>query len=432
MKKPKKQKTPKKHLSYDERVIIETMLNDAESISSIARKLQRPKSTISREIHRNVITSKATVNNCVHRRECIYLHICGNEACTKHCSSCARCVKYCSEYEPELCKKLVSLGICNSCKKKGYCTFVKRVYKASEAEKHYRNTLIGRRSGFDLTYEEIAHIDAIVSPRIQNGQSPYHIVQSEGDSLGISESTLRRLIAGCELDARDIDLKEKVRRKPRKTTNRTMKKEFLSKEKAGHKYEDYLEFISENDCSVVEMDCVEGTKDDTSVLLTLYFRAAKFQLAFIMREHTSSSVVDTLDKIETILGSELFSQMFPAILTDNGHEFLDIHGMERSINGDTRTKIFFCEPNRSDEKGGCENNHKRIRDIIPKGTSLEQFNQFDINKMMNHINSYKRKSLYGKTPYEVAVNIFPEDFFILLGIEQIPADKVIMSPKLLK
>lgn len=41
--------------------------------------------------------------------------------------------------------------------------------------------------------------------------------------------------------------------------------------------------------------------------------------------------------------------------TDNSSEFADILGMETScITGKQRTKIFFCEPNRSDEKGSCE------------------------------------------------------------------------------
>ena len=123
--------------------------------------------------------------------------------------------------------------------------------------------------------------------------------------------------------------------------------------------------------------------------------------------------------------------MFSLILTDNGHEFTDILGMERSIFGGKRTKIFFCEPNRSDEKGNCENNHKYIRYIIPKGYSLEPYSQMDISIMMNHINSFKRKSIYGRSPYEMAMAVLPSDFFILLGLEIISPEKVILTPSLL-
>ena len=105
--------------------------------------------------------------------------------------------------------------------------------------------------------------------------------------------------------------------------------------------------------------------------------------------------------------------------------------MERSINGGQRTKVFFCEPNRSDEKGACENNHKYIRYIIPKGTSLEPFNQFDINRMMNHINSFLRKELFGKAPYDIAMSVLPSDFFIMLGLEKIAPKEFILKPSLL-
>ena len=140
-----------------------------------------------------------------------------------------------------------------------------------------------------------------------------------------------------------------------------------------------------------------------------------------------------LDKIEETLGAELFRLAFPLILTDNGQEFSDIRGMERSFFDpeQKRTMVFFCEPNRSDEKGACENNHKMIRDIIPKGSSLEPYMQWDITSMMNHINSYRRKSQFGKCAYDIAMAVFPEDFFILLGLEKIPDNDVTLSPALL-
>lgn len=87
------------------------------------------------------------------------------------------------------------------------------------------------------------------------------------------------------------------------------------------------------------------------------------QIALKLSEHESKDVVDALDLLEQALESDLFMECFPLILTDNGHEFADIEGMERSVNGGRRTMVFFCEPNRSDEKGACENNHKYMRDI---------------------------------------------------------------------
>ncbi len=151
-----------------------------------------------------------------------------------------------------------------------------------------------------------------------------------------------------------------------------------------------------------------------------------------MDGQTAKDVVAALDKIEISLGPDLFKECFPLIKTDNGREFTDIEGMERScITGEKRTRIFFCEPNRSDEKGACENNHKYIRYIIPKGTSLEPFNQGDISLMMDHINSFAGKSLRGRSPYQVGKIFLPEDFFVFLGLTEIAPDDVNLTPSLL-
>ncbi len=239
------------------------------------------------------------------------------------------------------------------------------------------------------------------------------------------------MVNGCDLDARNIDLRNTVQRKPRRKRPNIGYKT-MKAVKEGHKYEDYLAYMAENDVMAVQMDCVEGKKDEKPALLTLHFPAAHMQVAVIMPEQTSSEVVYALDKIEMQLGSRLFTECFPVILTDNGHEFSDIEGMERSVSGGKRTMVFFCEPNRSDEKGACENNHKYMRYVIPKGTSLEPFMQEDISLMMDHVNSFKRKSLGGKCPYQLGRLLLPSDFFNLLGLTEIPPDEVNLCPALLR
>ena len=77
-------------------------------------------------------------------------------------------------------------------------------------------------------------------------------------------------------------------------------------------------------------------------------------------------------------------------------------------------------------------NHKLLRCIIPKGTSIDSYSQADMVTITNHINSYCRKSLFGHSPYTLAMGTFPEDFFILLGLELILPDSVILTPALLK
>ncbi len=424
-----------KHLTYKERIIIEDRLSRNRRVCDIAEELGKSPSTISREIRKNVVITQAKMNDCENRTICIHKNLCSKDGCNELCSKCKifSCKKMCIDYIYSPCHKLKhSPFVCNGCSQKGQCQRRRIIYDAHKAQKNYIDSLKERRQGYDVTTGQLKIINELASPMIKKGCSPYHIKQTYGDRLPVSEATLRRMIHGNVLDARDIDLREVVKRKERKSTRNKDRLARIKVSKLNHLYSDYLEYIEEHETHTVEMDCVEGKKDEKATLLTLHFKEAFLQIAIIMDEQTSEKVVEALDKIEKLLGTDLFKEMFPLILTDNGHEFSDIKGMERSISGGQRTKIFFCEPNRSDEKGSCENHHKMIRNIVPKGTSLEQFNQTDINLLMNHINSYSRREIGGLTAYKMAKMMFPADFFILLDIDEIPPEEINLTPSLLQ
>ncbi len=419
------------HLTTDERYELQAMLNRGMSLRAIAKQLNRNASTILREIKRHCVVTPPKRLVCINKRNCAKHHVCGNLQCWKFCKNCSRCYKKCPDFVEMHCEKVQTPPyLCNGCCKIRMCEFERREYKAYTADNQYRTMLIDRRNGFDLTGEELNEINETVSPLIMQGLSLYHIKQMLGDRLSVSESTLRRLINNCELDARNIDLRAQVKYKPRK--KKAVNPARVQASKAGHLYSDYLEYIKENDVSIVQMDCVEGRQGEKATLLTLHLPVFCLQLAYMLNEQTAQEVVATLDEIEETLGKDLFQEVFGLILTDNGSEFTDIEGMERSVFGGTRTKVYFCEPNRSDQKGNCENNHRLIRYIIPKGTSLEQYTQKDIDIMMDNINSYSRNKLHGKTPYEAAELFLPAEFFSKLRLQKIPKEAVLLKPALLK
>lgn len=424
-----------KHLTIEQRVLIEDRLNRRNSIRSIAKELGVSPSTILREVERHASSLKSLRNDCKNKQDCIYKGLCGKEGCKRLCSKCTiiDCSKYCVDYQRETCPKLLTAPyICNGCKSVnlGKCTYEQHIYRCNVAEKQYRETLVSSRTGFDVTEKEMEKIDRLASPMIKNGLSPYHVKQTLGDNLPVSEATLRRMIDRCELNARNVDLHDKVKRNPRNTTKNKVRNKELRLSKIGHFYEDYLKYLETNDIFTVEMDCVEGSKEDKAALLTLTWKELSFQIAYKIKEQTAEEVVAALDKIEELLGERLFKQVFPLILTDNGHEFSNISAMETSPKGFKRTKIFFCDPNRSDQKGTCENHHKLIRYCIPKSTSIEPYSQDDISLMMNNINSYKRKALFGKSAFELAKNSLPRDFFDILGLKEVKADDIILNQKL--
>jgi len=426
----------KKHLTATDRLFIEDSLNRGKSIIQISKDLSRSISTISREIRKNLATKKSASSNCARKSDCNKRNVC-NRCVTpnKLCKYCYLCVDNCIDYLERSCDKLNNAPyVCNSCNRKSNCSHTKKYYRHDVANTKYSDRLKNSRTGFNLTDTDIAYINETIAPLVDQGQSIYHIMQVCKESLPVSESTIRRLINECKLSTRNIDLIQTVNRKPRKKQSPKGEQLVRQRAKIGHLWSDYQKYVSENPDEVhVEMDCVEGALSDRCAILTLYFSNTHIQLFIMLNEHTSEEVIKALDKIENALGTELFKEMFPIIVTDNGHEFANVDGIEHSVNGGKRTKVYYCEAYRSNEKGGCERNHEFIRRIIPKGHPIDCYDQSHMSLMQDHINSYKRHSLGNSSPYEAAkffnVN---EDFFILLGLTPIKAKDVILKPDLLK
>lgn len=436
-----------KSLSIEERLLIAKYLSEGKTPNAIAKNLGRTNTTISREIQNHSIVEKPR-NDCLVylMKQCTKRNACGAYCKNCMCKVCRYgrdCNSICSDYTKSYCDRLLdSPHVCNGCpsfSKDKPCKYEKSYYDPSKAHEMAKAELHDKRAGFDYTEVEIKIINKAISQLIINGSSPYAALKArevyfKNKGIEISKSTLYRLIDSGLLKCRNINLHERVKRRQnkRKKYNNGETYAVLTLDKAGHLYGDFLKYMAKHDISVVEMDCIEGKRTDKAALLTLHFKDAHFQLAKILDAQNSKNVVKALDEYEMMLGYDLFCEMFPVILTNNGSEFADIAGMERSCvkDGKQRTKIFFCEPNRSDQKGSCERNHREIRKIIPKGTTLEPFYQVDINLMVNHLNSYVRPSLHGKCPYDIATSMYPEDFFLLLGLEKIQADKVMMTPHL--
>ena len=106
--------------------------------------------------------------------------------------------------------------------------------------------------------------------------------------------------------------------------------------------------------------------------------------------------------------------------------------IEFDSQGNRRTQMFYCDANAPYQKGSCENNHEMIRRIIPKGTDLGTYTQNQFSLMMSHINSYARKSLGNKSPYEIFAFMYDEDLLKKFGLQFIPANDIILTPELLK
>ncbi len=143
-----------------------------------------------------------------------------------------------------------------------------------------------------------------------------------------------------------------------------------------------------------EMDCVCGPT--RQVLLVLTERKTRYEVILPMRNQTAESVVRCLDGLERRYGSE-FGKIFKTITVDNGSEFSDFDGMQRSINGGKRTDVYYCHPYSFFERGSNERMNREIRRKIPKGSDLSQYSEAYVKDVETWVNNYPRKILAWKT-----------------------------------
>lgn len=427
-----------KHLTLEDRIIIEGQLNQKESFKSIGRLLGKDPTTIAKEIKNHIQFKQTgaygkTFNDCFFRKDCDLRRLCSNKSCKRVCSFCQthRCSSLCADYRQEVCHKLSKPPyVCNGCELRKACTLEKRLYAARHAQKEYEEVRTESRQGIQLAEEEALRLDTLISPLLIQGQSLYHICVSHIDEIMVDERTLYNYVDAGLFSAKNLDMPRVVRMGKRKKKKDGFKVD--KKCRIGRTYHDYLNFMQNHPgMPVVEMDSLEGTMGG-KVLLTLHFRVPQFMLAFIRDANTSQSVIDIFNWLWEILGSDTFRKLFQVVLGDNGSEFSNPSALETSPEGEARTRIFYCDPQAPYQKPSVENNHGLIRRIVPKGTSLDAFSQDDITLMMNHINSYKRADLGDKSPHEIFAALYGNDILRRMGAELIPADEITLRPYLLK
>ena len=425
-----------KHLTLDDRRYIERSLNQGLSFKEIAKYLCKDPTTISKEVRAHRLSDwyhKGTFYNahnfCIHRYRCRKTNVCRKIIlCDVKCASCPTCNQTCPDFVRERCSRLDKAPyVCNGCTNAiNHCTIAhKYCYDAKFADRKYRELLTSSRSGISMTKHELRQKDMVISPLISQGQSPYQIITNHPE-LDMSVRTLYTYLDEGLFTARNIDLKRKVKFKPRKCHNTQIKDRTVFQ---GRMYTDFQALSSDH---WTEMDTVHSSNESKKVLLTFFLKREKLFLAFLMNRCTKGAVRAVFDRLEKKLGTYDFLCLFHTLLTDRGSAFGDPDALETGINGIERSNIYYCDPMRSGQKGGVENAHTMLRMVLPKGTSFEFLTQWDVNLIVNHINSTPRESLSGKTPYTAALEVYGEDVLKALQLRPVDPDEVNLTPKLIK
>lgn len=156
-----------------------------------------------------------------------------------------------------------------------------------------------------------------------------------------------------------------------------------------------------------ELDSVESGKGDNTTLLAFTERKTRLELLFKVSGKTSSNTVRILNRLERRLTSPVFRQVFKTITVDNGCEFLDASGMERSCYNKVlrRTTVYYCHPYCSSERGSNENHNRFIRRFIPKGDFISLYSDADIRHIQDFINAYPRKMFGFRSSLDYAMSL---------------------------
>lgn len=337
-----------KHLSQNDRIKMETMLNSGHKVVEVAEYLHVHRSTIYREIKRGEYT---------HRN---------------------------SDYTEET----------------RYSSDLGQKNHDWNAQGKGRNIKIGN----DRPLAE--YIEGKI---IEDKYSPEAALAAAAESgieftTSISVRTLYRYIdKGIFLKLTNKDLPVKGKRKKHNKRVRVQKRA-----SAGESIENRPDEVKDREIfGHWEMDTVKGKQGVTkSCMLVLTERKTRDEIIVKLPDPKAASVVEAIDRLERKWG-DMFTKVFRSITVDNGVEFSDYEGLERSVlhEGEKRTFAFYCHPYSSWERGSNENNNRLIRRHIPKGEDFDEKQDRDIEYIENWINNYPR-GIFG---FKTSAQLFEEE-----------------------
>lgn len=420
-------------LNLIQRTQLQTLLKVKKSLSSIANEMNISRQTLYRELIRNSYTiSKDKIGL---RSSCIHYLECKKEKKSYKLECPHDCIKY--SYGRQFCLKKYPF-VCNFCSKKKGCQFLQYYYDATNASSMYHTRIKEANNSPKTSISEINRINKIVSPLIKNGQSVEAVLMNHPE-INKSSLTIRNWIKKNTLDCKPSNLRLNGRRIPRRYNYSVNEDHIrLSTLKIGHKYNDYLLYYNSHpDALIIELDSIIGCIDGKKTILTIHLVQHKFQFGYVLETHTKDEVYHklrtfllNLKNYDNTHGTIMYSSFSEILLCDNGIEFDSLLDL---MDDNEFCHVFFCKPSAPYQKGACEKNHVLVRYIQYKGWSFDSLFQNDINLLFSNINSYPRKSLNGKTPYQSVLEDtrLGKEFLSFTGISKVSCDDVILNPSLL-
>lgn len=145
----------------------------------------------------------------------------------------------------------------------------------------------------------------------------------------------------------------------------------------------------------MEIDTVVGAKHEGAIV-TIVDRAGKFLFAKQFDFNTAENVRNA-----TIELLKPFKDRIHTITSDNGSEFTYHEDIARELECD----FYFADPYSSWQRGLNENTNGLLRQYFPKGISLRNIPDEELQKAVDKINRRPRKTLNYKTPEAIFLGV---------------------------
>ena len=146
-----------------------------------------------------------------------------------------------------------------------------------------------------------------------------------------------------------------------------------------------------------EMDLIVDR--DSNAVLTLTERSTNFLLMEKLK-HGKKAVPVAKAVWRMLLPYK--GEALKSITTDNGSEFADWKGIEKScLRKGARTHVYKCHPYSAYERGSNENLNRMIRRFLPKGTDFSTLTRSNVKEIERWMNEYPREKLGWKSANRV-------------------------------
>jgi IS30 family transposase len=337
-----------KHFSQRQRYKLEGYLEAKLSVKEISKRLKKHPATVYREIKRGQITKI-------------------NSDLTEYTTYRANVAQ--TDYKAKVPNRKHSL----------------KIEKDKKLEEYIRKKILNQRYSPDAVIGEVKQKRLKFTVTICT-KTLYNYID-DGILAGITNLTLWE--------------KRKRKKKKHKKVQR-----ISLKNKGARNIEERLKRINKRlEYGHWEGDCVKGSRKEKAGLFTLTERKFREQIIIKIERLNQKSILKAMDKLENKYQT-YFKEKFKSITFDNGGEFLDWQGIEKSClyNG-KRTLTYFAHPYSSWERGSNENQNKMIRRFIPKGTDIATISTEEIKETEKWINNYPRKILGYRSANEMVLEI---------------------------